>query len=619
MTDTGIRVKNARYINLAEERLATMPDTHDPRTLLNSIRHPADDTATGPTEVISLPAVAWGRVSTDMQDARGLSLPEQLKQIEHYAAQHGYTILARFQEVGSAYHDQEKRVEFQRMLAFARQHRCTILVHEISRFSRDMASGKLNLQQLRRDGIDIIFITGPQIDPETPMGSMMENINLSMQEFYSRTVAEHTIKGSRANIHARDPESGHSYKNGGQPLFGYQTKRLKRGEERPGHDIIKSIWVLDETLVNGRPIHEWARDALLMAMQGASLAQIRDFLMRNGIPGRRKAGWGISTINSLLDQHILLKYAGHEVWYVHDDRGRIRPESEWEVEPNAHPALLTEEEVQATLIARQESRQRGFDRRSHQSRKSDHLLTGGMMKCTRCGNNFGHCQSGKIHYYRCGTFAYRRGYGCGPSLYLNEADTNQRVLTGLFDLMDRCADQEGFARRFNAQVAQRWQDASGYDPHAERKMREIDQKIARLRQAVEDGLQEDMAWVNQRIRELKAEQAQLASGQTLTGAPPQIDIAVAKEYQKRAREAMLQGEHSAQVKRMIRTWVKSILVNPDERVVEIAYQVPVGVITLDPGADEGTGVNSSTCGSGGRFRTVDYRWRDLIPGRLYLW
>ena len=56
-------------------------------------------------------------------------------------------------------------------------------------------------------------------------------------------------------MQTRDAETGWCYKNGGQPLFGYKTARLVRGEERRGRPIIKSIWLPDDTVVNGKPMH----------------------------------------------------------------------------------------------------------------------------------------------------------------------------------------------------------------------------------------------------------------------------------------------------------------------------------------------------------------------------
>src|ERR1700692_3652327 len=61
-------------------------------------------------------AFAWARVSTGQQEERGLSLPEQLREIQRYAEAHGIEIVEEFREAASAYRNQEKRHVFRRMI-----------------------------------------------------------------------------------------------------------------------------------------------------------------------------------------------------------------------------------------------------------------------------------------------------------------------------------------------------------------------------------------------------------------------------------------------------------------------------------------------------------------------
>ena len=48
-------------------------------------------------------AVAWARVSTEMQEERGLSLPEQFREIRAYAEKNGIEIVDEFSEAASAF------------------------------------------------------------------------------------------------------------------------------------------------------------------------------------------------------------------------------------------------------------------------------------------------------------------------------------------------------------------------------------------------------------------------------------------------------------------------------------------------------------------------------------
>ncbi len=168
-------------------------------------------------------ALAWARVSTGKQEERGLSIPEQLREIRLYAEAHGMEIVGEYREAVSAFRRQERRHEFHRMLDRARadRHISIILVHDLSRFGRD-GSAKALKDDLRKHDVRLISLNDPEVDPETVAGVYMEAITFAKNEAYSREVAFHTRKGCRANIQARDPETGWCYKNGGQPLFGYR-------------------------------------------------------------------------------------------------------------------------------------------------------------------------------------------------------------------------------------------------------------------------------------------------------------------------------------------------------------------------------------------------------------
>ena len=59
-----------------------------------------------------LKAFAWARVSTDMQEEKGLSMPEQLREIRLYAEKNGIEIVQEFSEATSAFKKKSRRVQF---------------------------------------------------------------------------------------------------------------------------------------------------------------------------------------------------------------------------------------------------------------------------------------------------------------------------------------------------------------------------------------------------------------------------------------------------------------------------------------------------------------------------
>ncbi len=52
-------------------------------------------------------------------------------------------------------------------------------------------------------------------------------------------------------------------------------------------------------------------------------------------------------------------------------------------------------------------------------------------------------------YYVCGSQHYRKGMGCGPGVYVPQAQVEAEVIGGLEQLVGLCADPQGFTRQVN--------------------------------------------------------------------------------------------------------------------------------------------------------------------------
>ena len=525
-------------------------------------------------------AFAWARVSTDMQEDKGLSMPEQIREIRGYAEKNGIEIVAEFSEAASAFQKKTKRVEFDRMLEMARSDRDiqAIVVHDLSRFSRDSVDAQILMRDLNRAGVRVISVTDPDIDRESVAGVYMQHILLAKNEAYSREIAFHTRKGCKSNIQTRDSETGWCYKNGGQPIWGYRIERLNRGELKRGRPLIKSIWVPDDRIVAGKPVHEWARYCLVeMAAKGATLDELREFCNRNGIPAPRQQYWGHTTWNSLLHPHCLLEYAGYGVWNVRGKSQRYNPPSEWIVVENAHQALITEDEATKIALDRRHNKRRKTFPTSNRTVSSPYLLSGGMFVCGRCGSNMiGYRRGSEGTYYVCGSQPYRKGVGCGRGVYVPQEQIEREVMTGAGELIRACADVKGLVREINDELIRTWQASCGYDPNASDRLEQIDAKIANIRNSIEDGLA-DTSWANERLRDLMAERDELAKKSVALGEPPRMDSQAATSYLSRLPDIAKYG-NPAEKKRLIEPWVDQIQLTPDTREVEINYQVPESVV-----------------------------------------
>ncbi len=523
----------------------------------------------------ALRALAWARVSTDMQEERGQSMPEQLRQIREYAEKHGIEIVEEYREAASAFKKESLRVEFHKMVARAKSDRDidAILVHDYSRFSRDSLGARMLVRELSKSGVRVISLNDVEVDTESVAGVYMEAITFAKNEAYSREVAFHTKKGCRANVQTRDPETGWCYKNGGQPLWGYKSQRLIRGEEKKGRPLFKSIWVPDDTIVAGKPVHEWAKYILTeMAASGDSLDRIRDFCNERGIPAPRAQYWGTSTWHSLLHPNCLLQYAGYGVWNVRGKSQRMNPAAEWVIVENAQPALITEEEAQAIMAVRERQSAKHTSETGAQARSkgSRFLLSGGLFKCARCGANMAgfRSQNGKGRngfYYVCGSAQYRRTLGCGPGVFVDQNVMEEAVFEEIDGQFGEWCDDKAFAAKVGALVQETQKAQVSDTSELKARIVAIDEKIVNLRKAIEGGL-DDVGWANTRMRELTLQREELSSKITpdLRAVElPRLDVAMVKAYRNNFDSVLPTGTNGEQ-REFIRGLVDSIVLVPAE-------------------------------------------------------
>ncbi|HEX9743955.1 MAG TPA: recombinase family protein [bacterium] len=531
------------------------------------------------TDGLPKKAYAWARVSTEAQAEKDNSIPQQLKEIREYADSRGYEIIKEFHEAASAFSHSEKRVEFNRMVELAKGNPNigAIIVHDLSRFSRDSVEGRRIFRELETSGVKVLSVNDHQFDSNTEAGVYLEAITFAKNEAYSRAIAFHTIKGSKANIHKRDPQTGRCYKNGARPTWGFKTVHVQTGLGKGGIPAFKAIWELDDTIVNGRPLHEWVRECLLKAMNGATCESLRDYCNETGIHGRKDKYWNLTSWKDLLYDFNLMKYAGYGVWNVRGPGTRLKPISEWEVEPDAHPAIISEEEALKIIELRAERRKKypGFGRAS----KSDFLLSGGIAICSRCGRNLMGHKNGSGAYYVCGSEPYRKGKGCGKGVYIPQLLLESEVIDGVKSILGKFADPDGFTRKVNAALKKIWKENSGHNPNAEKEVNEIDKKIDHIRISVESGL-DDIQWANSRLAELRSEKSKLSRTLTVQSKPPHVDSKTAMAHRSDLDNTLKKATLEER-KLYLQKWLESITLFPDSREVLIAFKVPDSVMNSE--------------------------------------
>ena len=157
--------------------------------------------------------------------------------------------------------------------------------------------------------------------------------------------------------------------------------------------------------------------------------------------------------------------------------------------------------------------------------------------------------------------------------------SNRRSSRGLSNVFSVYTDPKGFTRKVNTELRRLFELSNGADRNAARKIADIDTKIANIRQSIEDGLA-DVRWTNERLNSLFAEREQLSGSVPKPLSPPQINIATALQYRRNA-EKVLESAEMKDRKRLLRSCIDTITLNPTELDVEIRYRIPEGIMNSE--------------------------------------
>lgn len=172
---------------------------------------------------MTINAAIYVRVSTARQAEHDLSLPDQVAQCRAYCERHGWAVADVFTEPRASALDEDRPV-FQDMIDKAKRDGHPfdyLVVHSLSRFSRDALHSEFYVRQLRKVGVEFVSIT--QDMGQDASGEFIRKVLNVFDEHQSRETARHVHRVMLEN--ARQ-----GFWNGSRPPFGYATQvRERRG------------------------------------------------------------------------------------------------------------------------------------------------------------------------------------------------------------------------------------------------------------------------------------------------------------------------------------------------------------------------------------------------------
>ncbi len=377
------------------------------------------------------PFFAYVRVSTVKQGEQGCSLDEQRASIDAYARRHNLAITEWFAETVTA--AKQGRPQFTRLTALLRQGKAAgVVIHKIDRGARNLKDWA-GLGDLIDLGIDVRF-AHEGLDMQTRGGRLAADIQAVVAADFIRNLRDEVRKGFYGRL-----------KQGFYPLS------APRGYVNNGRAKSKTIDPIEGPLV--------AEAFQLYASGRYSLDLLRHELK---IRGLTQPGGGPLSFNGISK---MLR----NPFYI----GLMRIAKSGETFQGNHEPLVTKnafDRVQAILSGRLYPRIE-----VHQFRYRR------LIKCQACGRSLtGERQKGRV-YYRCHERTCR-------GVSLSESVIEAAILDELSFLTFDGDERADLRTLFDEQIAQEKANQGDISRKLERDIGAVDTRLARLTDALIDGL-----------------------------------------------------------------------------------------------------------------------------------
>jgi DNA invertase Pin-like site-specific DNA recombinase len=497
----------------------------------------------------------YARYSSDNQ--RDASIADQVRVCRVFAEREAWTVADEF-------HDHAisgatlLRPGFQALMRRALEREFDIVLAEsLDRFSRDQEDTAALFKRLTFLGVRIVTLAEGEIT------HLHVGFKGTMNALFLKDLADKTRRGLRGRV-----EAG---KSGGGLCYGYRVVRTVSGTTiTTGEREIEPT----EAAVIDRVFREF--------VNGASPKQIAKRLNHEGVKGPFGALWNPSTIHGnaprgtgILNNEL---YVGRLVWnrlrYVKNpDTGRrvsrMNPRSEW-ITKEVPELRIVSDELWDSAKRRQDATRRVLASATSivRARRPQYLFSG-LTKCGTCGSGFVLKSRNRLSCFG----ATDKGI-CTNQLTIRRDEIEARVLHALQEKLLRRDLFEEFCQEFTREVNRLRMAARASVTAAERELRRVESEIAKLVQALKDGVPASI--VKDPLIALESQQTDLR--QRLDRAaqpPPLLHPNMADLYREKVTQLAkgLEFEESRiGAAEALRGLIDAIVLTPEEGTLKIELQ-----------------------------------------------
>lgn len=298
------------------------------------------------------------------KDRKDVSPDAQRRALHELAKARGLHVVEEFVDAVESGKD-ENRAGFQKLIKAVRNPArgwSTVLLHDTSRLSRRRVISLIFEEiDCKNNGVTVIYKTLPEVDPLTEI--VLKSVMVAWDEYHSISSKQKGLAGMSENVRA-------GFRAGGRAPAGYVLKKIGTGAIREGAAVTKSVLELDPETSPAIGVYLRERAAGLTRIRAKERAGIR----------------GLQDSSLIGIEWNALTYAGHTVWNVHAERqgaggyvggSKRRPRSEWLIQRDTHPALISDAEAEKLLGALEvKAKARAEGATVQRERDSDALLSG---------------------------------------------------------------------------------------------------------------------------------------------------------------------------------------------------------------------------------------------------
>ena len=429
----------------------------------------------------------YARYSSELQSER--SIEDQLALCRQTAEREGWQVSNTFTDYALS-GASLARPGLQGLMGDARAGAFDLLLTEsLDRLSRDQEDIAGLYKRLSAWQVEIITLS------EGPINELHVGLKGTMNALFLKDLAAKSLRGQ----------------------IGKAREGLAAGGIPYGYEVVRKIGDDGDLIRGHRRIVEEHADVVRRIFRefaaGRSSRAIAKGLNADGILSPRGGQWNPSTIQGHRGRGVGMLsnpiYVGQQVFnkhaFVRDPdtgtrRARAKDQDEWveaEVPELAIVDTETWDAVQTRLVSKPHTR-------LHQNRRPKRVFSG-LIKCGVCGGNL--------------TIAYRQRYGCASARQKGTCTNNRtmpaieiedRVLGGLQGKLMEPELVQTFVDEYHAELQRLQKDARRRHTAHVKEKANLEQKIARLVDAIAEGTASDLGAVGNKLRELEGRLSDLA-------------------------------------------------------------------------------------------------------------